>query len=193
MLIGIDLDGVLFDSEMLFRVYSELYDMLELKQNSIIDNSELRFQERYNWTKEQINDFLYKYYEPIVKETNFMPGAKQILKMLKNEGHKFIVITARDNKYRPIEDLTKKILIENDMDIFDKYIWGARNKAEVCKNEKIDLMIEDYCKNCEAISKEKIKTIYLKAAPSPEMKDNKYLKTLYNWGEIYRYIKEIEG
>ena len=38
MKIGIDLDGVIFDSEKEFRVYSELYDMLDLKQNSKINN-----------------------------------------------------------------------------------------------------------------------------------------------------------
>lgn len=31
MKIGIDLDGVIFDSEKEFRVYSELYDLLDLK------------------------------------------------------------------------------------------------------------------------------------------------------------------
>ena len=36
--IGIDLDGVVFDSERIFRVYAELYDILELHQNGIIDN-----------------------------------------------------------------------------------------------------------------------------------------------------------
>lgn len=30
MKIGIDLDGVIFDSEKLYRVYTELYDMIEL-------------------------------------------------------------------------------------------------------------------------------------------------------------------
>ena len=32
MKIGIDLDGVVFDSEKEFRVYSELYDMLDLNK-----------------------------------------------------------------------------------------------------------------------------------------------------------------
>ena len=36
------------------------------------------------------------------------------------------------------------------------------------------------------------KTIYLKDAPSFDIKENEYLKVLYNWGEIYRYINEIE-
>lgn len=48
MKIGIDLDGVIFDSEKEFRVYSELYDMIDLKQNSKLDNKELKFQDRFN-------------------------------------------------------------------------------------------------------------------------------------------------
>ena len=54
--IGIDLDGVVFDSEKLFRVYAELYDILELHQNGIIDNREVKFQDRYNWTKDIKNE-----------------------------------------------------------------------------------------------------------------------------------------
>ena len=50
MKIGIDLDGVIFDSEKEFRVYSELYDMIDLKQNSKLDNKELKFQDRFKWT-----------------------------------------------------------------------------------------------------------------------------------------------
>ena len=53
MKIGIDLDGVVFDSEKGFRVYSELYDMIDLQQNSKVDNQELKFQDRFQWTQVQ--------------------------------------------------------------------------------------------------------------------------------------------
>ena len=95
MKIGIDLDGVIFDTEKTFRVYSELYDMLELKQNSKENNYELKLQDRFNWSEEQINDFFNKYCRKIMKETSFMPGAKEVLKMLKKDGHSLIIITAR--------------------------------------------------------------------------------------------------
>ena len=49
MRIGVDLDGVVFDSEKEFRILSELYDMLELKQNSKIDNREMLFEKRFAW------------------------------------------------------------------------------------------------------------------------------------------------
>ena len=193
MKIGIDLDGVIFDSERIFRVYAELYDILELHQNGIIDNREVRFQERYNWSQEIINNFMRKYHTKIIEEAAFMPGAKEVIKMLKNEGHELIIITARGNKKKEHIAITEDILKKNDMYIFDNYCWGVQKKKEVCVAEKIDLMIEDSNNNCKAISDAKIKTIYFKDAPNYDIEENEYLKTLYNWGEIYRYIKEVSN
>ena len=193
MKIGIDLDGVIFDSERMYRVYAELYDILELHQNGIIDNREVKFQDRYNWSKETIDNFMEKYQTCIVKDAPFMPGAKEVINMLKNEGHELIVITARGSNNKQHINITEDILKRNNMYIFDKYCWGVEKKREVCIAEKIDLMIEDSNNNCKAISDAKIKTIYFKDAPNYDMEENEYLKTLYNWGEIYRYIKEVSN
>ena len=118
MKIGIDLDGVVFDSEKEFRIYSEIYDIIYLKQNSKIENRELRYQDRFNWSNNEIKDFREKYYNKIIKESNFMPGAKYVLNLLKKENHKLIIITARgkNNNSKTIE-ITNKILIKNNMNI----------------------------------------------------------------------------
>ena len=192
MKIGIDLDGVVFDSEKELRVYSELYDMIDLKQNSKTDNRELKFQDRFQWTEKETEDFLKKYHKQIIEESNFMPGVKRVLKLLKEEGNSLILITARGGINKDMIKITEERLKENGMDIFDKYYWATENKEEVCKEENIDIMIDDFCKNCESIANSKIKTIYLKDAPSYDLEENKYIKVLYNWGEIYRYIKEME-
>lgn len=193
MKIGIDLDGVVFDSEKEFRVYSELYDMLDLKQNSKINNKELKFQSRFKWTKEDIDGFLNKYHKQIIVESNFMPGVKRILKLLKEDGHTLILITARGGMNRDMIKLTEERLQQNEMNIFDKYYWATENKDEVCVKENVDIMIDDFCDKCKSIANSKIKTIYLKDAPSYDLEENEYIKVLYNWGEIYRYIKEIEN
>ena len=192
MRIGIDLDGVVFDSEKEFRVYSELFDMIDLKQNSKTDNRKLKFQDRFQWTQKETEDFLKKYHKQIIEESNFMPGVKRILKLLKEEGNSLILITARGGINKDMIKITEERLKENGMDIFDKYYWATENKEEVCKKENIEIMIDDFCKNCESIANSKIKTIYLKDAPSYDLEENKYIKVLYNWGEIYRYIKEME-
>lgn len=190
MKIGIDLDGVVFDSENDFRVFSELYDLIELKQNSKKNNKEIMFQDRFAWTENQVNDFWLKYSNKVWNESNYKPGAITVLKMLKDEGHELIVITARGGRDKKVIDITKNRLEFDGMNIFDKYYWATENKAEVCALEKIDLMIDDYYKNCIKIAKRKIKTVYFKDALSKKLRENNYLKVLYNWGEIYRYIKE---
>ena len=190
MKIGIDLDGVVFDSEKEYRIYAELYDILDLKRNSKIKNNEVRFQNRFKWTEEESINFLKKYHMKIVTESNLMPGAETVLKLLKEEGHELIIITARGGFTKDTIEETMKRLNALNMDIFDKYYWQTENKDEICKKENIDIMIDDSHEKCTSISNAGIDTIYLKDSPSYELKDNEHLKTLYNWGEIYRYIKE---
>lgn len=88
--------------------------------------------------------------------------------------------------------ITEERLKQSEMDIFDKYYWSTENKDDVCVKENIDIMIDDFYKKCESIANKKIRTIYLKDAPSYDLEENDYIKVLYNWGEIYRYIKEID-
>ena len=193
MIIGIDLDGVVFDSEKVYRVYSELYDMLELRQNSKLDNGEIRFQERFAWTEEQTEKFWELYVRKVWRETEYMPGAKTVLKMLKEDGHKLIVITARGGTYKEAIDITIDRLKKDNFEIFDKYYWAVDDKSKICVNEKIDVMIDDFYRICQSVAECGINAIYLKDAPSKEIKERKHIKTLYNWGEIYRYIKELEN
>ena len=110
MKIGIDLDGVVFDSETDYRVYSELYDLLELKRNSKINERELAFQKRFKWSEEEIADFFQKYQKKIVEESNYMPGAKMVLNMLKEEGHELLIITARGTVNEKVIEWTEKRL-----------------------------------------------------------------------------------
>ena len=192
MRIGIDLDGVIFDSEKLYRIYSELYDIQDLKKNSIRNNREIKFQDRYSWSEEETDGFVKKYHRKITEVSNFMPGAKDIIPLLKEEGHTLIVITARGKLNKDLIPITIQRLKENNLDIFEKYYWGTENKEEICKQEKIDLMIDDSNNNCKKLARDHIHTIYLKDAPSFDLEENEYLKVLYNWGEIYRYIKQLE-
>ncbi len=192
MKIGIDLDGVVFDSEKEYRVYSELYDVIDLKKNSKINNQELKFQKRFRWTEEEIQGFIEKYHKQIVVKSNYMPGAKEVLKLLKAEGHLLVLITARGGINKDMIKITEERFKNEGMEIFDKFYWATENKDEVCVKEHIDIMIDDSYDKCESIAKSKIKTIYLKDAPSYDLEENDYIKVLYNWGEIYRYIKELE-
>ena len=192
MRIGIDLDGVIFDSEKLYRIYSELYDIQDLKRNSLIDNKQVKFEKRYSWNQDETNGFVKKYHRKITETANFMPGAKEIIPLLKEEGNTLIIITARGKVNKDLVPITMQRLKENNLDIFEKYYWGTENKEEICKQEKIDLMIDDSNINCEKLARDHIDTIYLKDATCFDIEENEYLKVLYNWGEIYRYIEQLK-
>lgn len=95
MKIGIDLDGVVIDSEQTFRTYEEIFDVNILKGNNLINKEEPKFQARYNWSEEQENEFIEKYFLKVSKESNLMSGFIAVYNLLKNQGHEFVVITAR--------------------------------------------------------------------------------------------------
>ncbi len=196
MKIGIDLDGVVIDSETTFRTYEELYDLAILKENNLIDREEPKFQARYNWTKEQQKDFTDKFFLKISKESNLMSGFIGAYNYLKEQGHEFVVITARglrtDGTFmKEMEDDAKRVLNESNI-IFDKYYWGQADKLNVCKKENVDVMIDDDWKIIEKLSANNIRTLYFRDTNLKKLEENKYIKEVNNWGDICRYISEIK-
>ena len=83
MRIAVDLDGVIFDTERDFRVLCEIYDIDNHKQNKVINNSFLKFQDRYSWNKDECYKFYANNVFNIEENSNFMPGAIMVLKLLK--------------------------------------------------------------------------------------------------------------
>ncbi len=63
---------------------------------------------------------------------------------------------------------------------------------EVAQQENIDVMIDDSYDVCKKLSENRIKTIYFRDKEMKKLEQNEYIKEVSSWGEIYRYIKEIE-
>ena len=191
MKIGIDLDGVVFNTEMLWSTYAELYDCLELNRNSVITKLEPRFQERYDWTEQEKNDFLDIYAD--ITEFDIMPGAKQVINMLKDDGHELVVITARGSVTNQKENASVAAQkLENEGIKFDKYYWKQREKLDICELENVDVMIDDNYHICEAIKEVGIPVIYFNSSNRKHREDKDGLKEVANWGEAYRVIKNFK-
>lgn len=189
MKIGIDLDGVVFDSETTFRTYDEIYDIDVLKGNNLIDRAEPKFQTRYNWTDEDEQDFIKKYFLQISRESNLMSGFLAVYKLLKQKGVEFVVITARGGHVKEMQDDAERILKENNI-VFDKYYWAIENKLEICQKENVDIMIDDDYKIVEQVSASQIKTLYFRDTNLKKLEENNYVKEVNNWGDIYRIISK---
>lgn len=192
MKIGIDLDGVVIDSETTFRTYEEIFDIDVLKGNNLVNKEEPKFQARYNWTEEQEKEFIEKYFLTVSKESNLMSGFIGIYNLLKKQKHEFVVITARGGFIKEMKDDAIRLLNENNIE-FDKYYWKVEDKLEICKKENVDIMIDDDWKIIKRLADNQIKTLYFRDTNLMKLEENEYVKEVNNWGEIYRYIREMQN
>ena len=190
MNIGIDLDGVVFDSELIFTTQSALFDF-EKNGKGIKIPEELRASKRYCWSKEMEREFLDRYLLKIEQEAPVMPYAKLILNKLKEEGHKLYGITNRGYLHKDEITITLKRLKKEKIK-FDDIRFSAMDKLVPCNDFKIDVMIDDYYENIEKVSKEGIKCLYYRDLVLKFI-DLENVTEVNNWAKVYLEIKKIEA
>lgn len=182
--IALDLDGVVFDSENLYRVYAEMYDVDYFKRDSLINNSKRMFQERYNWEKQQFTSFYEKYAIGVLSTANLMTGVNIVLPKLV-DNFEFIVVTSRNDEEvelarRKLEDIGLK-----EIKIFNK----EGKKIDRLIKEKVDYIIDDDEEICRLAAMKQIHALYFKNAASDKIEESEFLTMVNNWGEIYKFLQ----
>ena len=186
MKIAIDLDGVVFNSEMFFMASGEIYDSMILGKNSIVKPEEPRVQNKYSWNEEELQGYIDNYANSL--DFDIMPCAKIVIDALR-EDNELYVISAR-GQFNPEEiDIAKRKLAEAQIE-FDHYCFGFLNKKEITKQQGIDIMIDDRYDVCQTLSEEGIFCLYFRMAGRKQVQENENLKEVYNWGEIFRILKD---
>ena len=181
--IALDLDGVVFDSENLYRVYTEIYDVDHFKKNSIIDNAQRIYQKRYDWSEEEQKKFYELYAHEILKNSNISTGADIVLTKL-SSCYEFIVVTARqDSEIQYAKEFFDSIGLANI-----KIYNNQTSKIDVLINENCDYIIDDDENTCRQAAQKGITGIYFKNAAANVTNDTDYFKVVNNWGEIYKYL-----
>ena len=92
MRIAIDLDGVVFNSEMFFMASGEIYDAMILGKNSIIKADEPRVQNKYSWNDKELQGYIDRYANSL--DFDIMPCAKIVIDAL-NENNETYVISGK--------------------------------------------------------------------------------------------------
>ena len=192
MKIGIDIDGVLIDFEERLRCRAEIYDCIERKNIELKENDNYWVQDKYEWSKEEWGFFQKEYLIELTKESNIKAGAKEILDLLKQDGNELVVISARGTEFPEMITLVEGKIRDANIK-FDKYYWKALDKLDICKDEKIDIMIDDNPNTCEKLSQNSIRTLYFRSIYGKQLFENDYLKEIHNWGNVYRYIKNYRS
>ena len=189
MKIGIDVDGVLLDFEKGMLVQAELYDMDIASGKGKIHSKPYFVQNKYDWTDKEKEDFIKKNLGKVSEESCLMAGVKEILPRLQNQGHELIIISARGTGNEEMIDIVTKKFDEAGVK-FNKCFWKIKNKVEICKQENIDIMIDDSPTICENMIENEIKTIYFRGIRGYNLPENPKLIELNNWGEVYRFISK---
>lgn len=180
--IALDLDGVVFDSENLYRVYAEIYDVDFHKEDTLIDNSQRLFQNRYSWSKEESQKFYNEYADKILKSANIMTGADIVLNKLK-DNFEFIVVTSRNDYETEIAKARFQELGIENIKIFN----NEHHKIDRLIEEDVDYLIDDDEKICINASNNNVCALYFKNSASNRIE--KYnVVNVNNWGEIYKYL-----
>ncbi len=186
MRIAIDLDGVVFNSEMYFMAIAEIYDAMTLKKHSVINPEEPRVQKKYNWSQEELDGYIGRYANS--QDFDVMPCAKIVIDELKKDNELY-VISAR-GQFDPAEiEIANKKLTDAGIS-FDKYFFGHLNKTQIVLEHGIDIMIDDRYDVCEELSQRGIYCLYFRMAGRKRLDQNDMLEEVNNWGEIYRILKD---
>ena len=180
--IALDLDGVVFDSENLYRVYTEIYDVDVNKRDSIIDNTQRIFQKRYDWSEEQKNDFYMTYSKEILTKASFMQGADIVLNKLKDK-FELVVVTSRNDLEASIAVEKLKTIGLGDIKIFN----NEHHKIDRLISENVDYIIDDDDNICMNAADNNITALYFKNNASNKV-DKAGVINVNNWGEIYKYL-----
>ena len=121
--------------------------------------------------------------------------ANEVTKKLSEEGNNLYIVTARciEKEFTTMTNETmqegiKQWLKENDIK-YKELHFSPEDKTTICKNLKLDIMIEDKKANIEEISK--IIPVYcFDAKYNKDIKENANIIRCYNWYDVYKKIKE---
>lgn len=191
MRIGIDIDDTLTNIKNRLTLALNKYakslnkPILPIKNKEDAKNDGSIYKEKYNFSYAELKHFLGPIQESITNTARPRKSVVRIIKQLKKDGHEIYIITARDYEFHldPFKD--SKIWLDNNGIIYDKLIVNARNKADICRKENIDLYIDDQLQNCLNIANAGIKAIRISKEETPD------IPTFNNWISIYKYIDDI--
>lgn len=193
MKVGIDIDGIILDFERTMRTYAELYDLLILRKNGVVNPNEFDYLKRYDWTEEERTRFIDDYLVyATINSTPLIPLVKEMLKLFKVEGINYTFITSRGLLRKDTKNAVLTVFEKNDLPT-DNIYFGVEDKVLKCKELGIDIMIEDKPSTCKLLRNENIKTLYFRDKENEKLDEDSYLIEVSNIGEICRCIFKING
>lgn len=182
MRIGVDIDGVTSDSYTVWlgelnRYYSKNIEVLEDYNLHLV----------YNVSWDDMNNFFVENVERLFMLPPPMKGAKQGIETLLAKGHEVIYVTARSPEEK---DVTVRWMDKYKIPYEHIIFSGMKSKVDLVKEWQLELFIEDYVGNAEAIAKSGIQVLLLNASYNQgELPEG--VTRCRDWPEIIKEIDKI--
>lgn len=187
MNLGIDIDDTLTEtSEFLLPYVAEYFslDLETLKKDNINYD---HLPDEYSGREKEFGKAMYA---KVLLDVKLKRNAKEIVNKLKEEGHKIIIITARDETiYDDPFGFTTKQLEKLGIK-YDKLVCSF-DKRKVCIDEKIDVFVDDSIENLT--SSEDVVGKILLFNSKLNMKKQTNFTRVDSWEEVYNYINDYKN
>lgn len=189
MKIGLDIDNVILDTDTV--LLEEFLKEDKNKRNKGIINKDLYLMSgMFDWSKDEINEFLNKNMEEIAKHLKIKDKSKYYMDKLLEEGHELYLISNRSSKqYKNAYEITKNNLKENNINYTKLIITETNDKSQACLDNEIDIMIDDRPSNCFKLVDKNIRCILFKS--EKENREFTEFPVIKNWEELYILIKKM--
>lgn len=155
MRIGIDIDDVITNTSEIMEEY-----IMKYKNNEKIKEHMVEIM-KGNPKEPEIVKFCTENYVKIFQEVKLKENSKEVIQRLVDKGNEIYFITARGENldfFKGSEKVTLDFLRENSIS-YNKIIFNSTNKAQLCKDYEIDLMIDDSVAHCEEVKNIGIRSI----------------------------------
>lgn len=191
MNIGIDIDGVLTnDDDYIIDCTSKFCYENNL---DFFGNPYAYEYKKLSWDEDTINKYRDLYFDNYVDNEPVRKFACEVIKKLKEDGHKIFIITGRYKSHDDTQDgenmrqRIKSWLDKNEI-LYDKLIFARVPKTNEIKENKIDIMIEDSPTTIPII-KDFVDVLCYDTRYN-KIIEYKNVTRVFSWYDIYRKINE---
>jgi len=182
--IGVDIDGVVSDS------YPFWLDELNRhfgKNITVIDDYDMHLV--FNVPREDMNNFFVGNVERLMTMPKPVPGAKEGIEALLQEGHEVIYVTARTVEEK---DVTVRWLTMSEIPHEHVLFTGFKSKVDVVKEWGIEVFIEDYHVNAKLIAESGVPVLLLDTSYN-QKELTTGITRCHSWDEILAGIRGIQS
>ncbi|EHQ87519.1 5' nucleotidase, NT5C type [Desulfosporosinus youngiae] len=182
MRIGVDIDGVISDSYPLW-----LQELNRHYGKNIPDIVDYNMHVAFGVTSDDMNEFFETNVERLLMMPEPIPGAKEGIETLLQDGHEIIYVTARTPEQK---DLTVRWFSLREIHHEHVLCTGFGSKADVVKEWGIEAFIEDYQVNAKLIAECGVPVFLLNASYNQEELPPGIIRC-HSWDEIITGIQAI--